>query len=365
MSVDWIGGMSEPTPSASMLVLVSDNGTPCGVEAFARRFAETAGARTHVLDRHPGALAQALEGADALVLNLPVVAWKATLIEPTLAAAVARRRCAEVIVVLHEWADLDWKRRASYAPLLPLATAILFSSPEVSDQFAASPASRLATVKRGIVPVPPNLSRPAVTAETPHSRRLAAERAAGRLVIGHFGSIYPKKQSTVVLEVAAELRRRGLDVFCAFVGSFVKGQDRVEEQFRARAAELGLADRMMVTGYVATDAEVFGILDACDLFLYSFAEGLTARRGSVLACAMTRRPVIVNAPERPGAFDHHPTYQRLIAEGALMLAPHNATPAALADAVQAAIGAQASQRGVDVEAAWLDARQAVERIIAS
>lgn len=357
--------MNEQTPAASMLVLVSDSATPCGVEAFARRLAETAGARTHVLERRPGGLAQALKGADALILNLPVVAWKAKLIEPTLAAAVARRRCAEVVIVLHEWADLDWKRRASYAPLLPLATAILFSSPEVAAQFAASPASRLATGRRGLVPIPPNLSRPVETAATQHSQRLATEKSAGRLIIGHFGSIYPKKQSTVVLEVAAELRRRGLDVFCAFVGSFVKGQDRVEEQFRARAAELGLADRMIVTGYVATDAEVFGILDACDLFLYSFAEGLTARRGSVLACAMTGRPVIVNAPEKPGAFDHHPTYRRLIAEGALMLAPHEATPAALADAVQAAMNEHAPRPSMDVEAAWQDAGQALERIIVS
>lgn len=345
-----------------MLVLVSDSTTPCGVEAFARRLAEVSDARTHVMDGRAAALGRALEGADALVLNLPVVAWKTKLVEPALAAAVARRRCADVVVVLHEWADLDWKRRASYAPLLPLATAILFSSPEVAAQFAASSASRLATARRGIVPIPPNLSRPAATVDTPHSQRLKVEKAAGRLIIGHFGSIYPRKQSTVVLEVAAELNRRGVDVFCAFAGSFVKGQDRVEERFRARAEELRVADRMMVTGYVATDAEVFGILDACDLFLYSFAEGLTARRGSVLACAMTGHPVVVNAPEKSGAFDHHPTYGRLIDEGAVRLAPHAATPTGLADAVQAAIGAAVSHRVVDVDAAWQDARQAVERI---
>lgn len=357
--------MNEAAPAASMLVLVSDSATPCGVEAFARRLAETAGARTHVLDASASRLAQALEGAEALVLNLPVVAWKKKLIEPGLAAAVARRRCAEVVVVLHEWDDLDWKRRASYVPLLPLATAILFSSPEVAAQFAASPASRVATGKRGIVPIPPNLSRPAITTATAHSARIAVEKAAGRLIIGHFGSIYPKKQSTAVLEVAAELRSRGIDVFCAFVGSFVKGQDRVEEQFWARAAELGLADRMMVSGYIATDAEVFGALDACDLFLYSFTEGLTARRGSVLACAMTGRPVIVNAPEKSGAFDHHPTYQRLIADGSLVLVPHNATPTVLADAVATAHAGAPSRQGLDVGAAWQDARAAVERVIAS
>ncbi len=344
----------------AMLVLVSDSPTPCGVEAFARRLAETAGAALRVLDRDAAGLAAALSSVDALVINLPVVAWKRKLIEPTLAAAVARRRGRDVVLVLHEWADLDWKRRASYAPLLPLATAILFSSPEVAAQFAASPASRMATGRRGLVPIPPNLSRTAHTLDTPYAARLRTEKAAGRLVIGHFGSIYPKKQSTVVLEVAAELRRRGKDVFCAFVGSFVKGQDRVEEAFQARAAELGLGDRILVTGYVAEDAKVFGILDACDVFLYAFAEGLTARRGSVLACAMSGRPVVVNAPAAAGAFDHHPTYRRLIANGGLILAGREASVSELADSVQVAAGTAVDGAGVDVAAAWQDARAAVE-----
>jgi glycosyltransferase involved in cell wall biosynthesis len=347
----------------AVLVLVSETQTPCGVEAFARRLAETAGAPTRALDRNAAGLAAALAGIEALVINLPIVAWKAKLVEPTLAAAVARRRGAKVVVVLHEWADLDWKRRASYAPLLPLATAILFSSPEVAAQFAASPASRMATGRRGLVPIPPNLSRPADTRDTPHAVRLRAEKAAGRIVIGHFGSIYPKKQSTIVLDVAEELHRRDIDVFCAFVGSFVKGQDRVEDAFRARAAALGLEDRLLVTGYVADDAEVFGILDACDVFLYAFAEGLTSRRGSVLACAMTGRPVVVNAPETATAFDHHPTYQRLIDSGRLVLAPNDATPALLADSVLAVTGSGISGKGVDVEAAWQEAQGALQSIL--
>ncbi|WP_216074514.1 hypothetical protein, partial [Acinetobacter baumannii] len=71
-----------------MLVMISDSTAPCGVEAFARRLASTAGPRatTAVLDRDLGGLRHALGNADALVLNLPVVAWKARLAEPVLAA---------------------------------------------------------------------------------------------------------------------------------------------------------------------------------------------------------------------------------------------------------------------------------------
>lgn len=355
--------MSAPA-AKRMLMLVSDAEATCGVEAFGRHLAATAGARaaTHVLDRDGAGLRRALAGADALVINLPVVAWKKKLVEPVTAAGIARSAGRALVLILHEWADLDWKRRASYAPLLPLATTVLFSSPEVARQFAASPLSRLTTKRRGIVPIPPNLFRPPVTAPTPAAASLAAERARGRLVIGHFGSIYPKKQSTIVLDVAARLRQRGEDPFLAFIGSFVKGSDAVEADFRARAQALDLTDRVLVTGYVATDAQVFGLFDEVDLFLYAFAEGLTSRRASVLAAAASGRPVVVNAPREPGAFDHHPTYRRLIDAGRLVMVPTEASVDALADAVLAARGAGPMADAVDAATAWREALAAVDAI---
>ncbi len=351
-----------PAATARMLVMISDSTTPCGVEAFARRLASTAGsrARSAVLDRDLGGLRGALENVDALVLNLPVVAWKSRLAEPVLAATLARARRRDVVVILHEWADLDWKRRASYAPLLPLATTVLFSSPEVSRQFAASPMSRVTTGRRGIVPIPPNLTRPAKTSPSRATTTLARERAAGRLILGHFGSIYPKKQSTLVLDVAAALRARGEDPFVAFIGSFVKGSDRVEEEFQARAAALDLTDRVLVTGYVADDAEVFGLFDQVDVFLYAFAEGLTSRRGSVLAACASGRPLVVNAPREADAFDHHPTYLRLLREGRLRLVPTEAAVEDLAAAVVAARDAGLPTGSIDEQSAWRDALAAVD-----
>lgn len=345
-----------------MLVLVSDAEATCGVEAFARHLATTAGARgaTHVLDRNAADLRRALAEADVLVINLPVVAWKKKLAEPVIAAGFARTGGRELVLVLHEWADLDWKRRASYAPLLPLASAVLFSSPEVARQFAASPLARLTTARRAIVPIPPNLIRPAATESTPATARLLAERARGRLIIGHFGSIYPKKQSSIVLDVAARLRERGEDPFLAFIGSFVKGSDQVEADFTARAEALGLADRMLVTGYVATDEQVFGLFDAVDVFLYAFAEGLTSRRASVLAAAASGRPVVVNAPRENGTFDHHPTYRRLITDGSLVMAPTEASVDVLADAVLAAREAGSGTGAVDAATAWREALAAVD-----
>jgi len=344
---------------ARLDVLISGTAAPCGVEAFARRLAETAGPRAAAR-----VLGAAAGGKGTLVINLPVVAWKKDLAGPVVAAARARSQGRRVLLVLHEWADLDWKRRASYAPLLPLASAVAFSSPEVAGQFAASPLARLAPRRRAIVPIPPNLVRPPECPPTGLSRRLAEERARGRLVLGHFGSIYPRKQSTQILDLAAALKQRGGDPFAVFIGSFVKGQDRVEEEFLARARDLGIADRVMVTGYVADDADLFALFGEVDVFAYLFAEGLTSRRGSVLACAMSGRPVVVNAPEAVGAFDHHPTYRRLLAEGRLRLVPTKADMAEVAEAVEEAAGLPALPAGLDIDAAWRDALAAVEAVLA-
>lgn len=359
--------MSAPDgPAPRLLVLASQAAAPCGVEAFARRLAATAGSRAPVhVSGGRRDLNAALDSVDALVLNLPVVAWKRDLAGPVRAAAAARRRGRKVVLVLHEWADLAWKRRGSYLPLLPLASAIAFSSPEVARQFAASPVSRLATARRAIVPIPPNLAPPAVTVAPPQAAVLDDARAAGRLVIGHFGSIYPKKQSTAVLDVARALMDRGADPFVAFIGSFVKGLDRVEADFTARVAALGLQDRVTITGYVATEAEVFGLFQRCDAFVYAFSEGLTARRGSVLACALSGRPVIVNAPAEAGAFDHHPTYRRLLACGALRLVPHGSDATVMAEAVLTAVTSGTAAAQINVEAAWSEALSVIDGLARS
>lgn len=343
---------------ARLDILVSDSATPCGVEAFARRLTATAGDRAASRQLGHG------RGDGVLVINLPVVAWKRRLADPVLAAAKARAQGRPVLVILHEWADLDWKRRASYAPLLPLATAVLVSSPEVADQLAADPLSRLAPRRRGIVPIPPNVVAPDTLPATEAAGRLAAARRAGKRILGHFGSIYPRKQSTQILDLTAALKQRGEDPFAVFIGSFVKGQDRVEEEFRARADSLGIADRVLVTGYVASDADLFALFAEVDVFAYLFAEGLTSRRGSVLACAMSGRPVVVNAPERPGAFDHHPTYQRLLADGQLRLVPLRATVDAVAAAVEEAASLPRHGARLDVAASWRDALAAVDRVMA-
>jgi hypothetical protein len=188
---------------------------------------------------------------------------------------------------------------------------------------------------------------------------LAAARQNGRLVIGHFGSIYPGKQPNALLDICAALRARGRNPLLVYVGSFIRGTDNVEQEFHARAAELDLTGDVVVSGYVASDHEVFGIFSEIGAFCYCFEEGITARRGSVLACVQSGHPVIVTGPAEADEFDHHPRFKALIDHGAIALVPRGAGNDAYADKIISALGRLPPQAPFDFDGWWQDVAQAV------
>jgi hypothetical protein len=132
--------------NGAVLFLLSASKTPCGVEMFARGLLQSCRAigvdgRAATLIgrlRETPRLWKAIGDAGALVVSLPVVAWKRALLMPALALLLARLRGARTIVVMHEWADLDWRRRMVIACYLLLAETVLFSSPMVRAQFERS-----------------------------------------------------------------------------------------------------------------------------------------------------------------------------------------------------------------------------------
>jgi glycosyltransferase involved in cell wall biosynthesis len=204
----------------------------------------------------------------------------------------------------------------------------------------------------GLLPIPPNVRRPDMPTTSALAREIAAKKASGKFVIGQFGSIYPKKQSMLVLDIASELKRRGHQVHAVFIGSFVKAGDHLEERFWARAKVLGIADDVEVTGYVQSAADLFAAFDQIDAFVYDFAEGLSARRGSVLACLQSGRPVIVNEPADGHEFDHHRDYQTAIAQSMLRFVPLHATTNDFADALLAAVAEPPRDARIDFDACW-------------
>ena len=289
----------------------------CGVGQFTRRLATTieridpGTSSTLTLTRADGSIAdiwRAVGSAATVVCNFPIVAWKRVILQPLAALVIARLRRRKIVLIQHEWGGLNWMRRITYIPALLLADTIVMFSSLVRRELADDPLLGWTVNKCMLAPLPPNIEVPAEAADSELRRRLAAARASGRLVIGHFGSIYPGKQPNALLEIGAILKAGGQKPLIVYIGSFIRGVDNVEEEFYARAAELGLTDDVIVSGFVASDAEVFGLFSEVDAFCYPLDEGLTARRSSVLTCVQSGRPLIVTGPALPDEFDHHPRF---------------------------------------------------------
>ena len=131
------------------------------------------------------------------------------------------------------------------------------------------------------------------------------------------------------------------------------------EDILENAAELGMSDDVIVSGYVASDHEVFGLFSEINAFCYSLEEGLTARRASILAAVQSGRPVIVTGPAKPDEFDHHPRFKELIDRGAIVLVPRGAGDDAYADSIVSALNWPSAQAPFDFDGWWLDVAQAV------
>jgi hypothetical protein len=172
----------------------------CGIGQFTRLLCETiekldpGSCTTLTLTQTEGSTAEiwrAAGSARSIVCNFPIVAWKRVIFRPLLALAMARLRGRRVILIQHEWAGLHWLRRATCLPALLLADTIVMFSPLVRRELSEDRLVGWTARKCVLAPLPPNIVAPAGFADTGLRRRLASARQDGRLVIGHFGSIYP------------------------------------------------------------------------------------------------------------------------------------------------------------------------------
>src|ERR1700760_2230385 len=187
-------------PATQALFLSAGPHMTCGVGQFTRLLQETIekldpGSCTSLtLTRSEGTVGEiwrATGSARSVVCNFPIVAWKRVIFRPLLGLAIARLRRRRVVLIQHEWASLHWLRRITYLPALLLADTIIMFSPLVRRELAADSMFGWTARKCVLAPLPPNIEAPAGIADSNLRQRLAAARRDGRLVIGHFGSIYP------------------------------------------------------------------------------------------------------------------------------------------------------------------------------
>jgi glycosyltransferase involved in cell wall biosynthesis len=330
------------------LFLLPTSDEECGVESFARLLVSALQSDypNHgyaVLPvsgrwRDLPAVFRNILAADQVVFSVPLVAWKRRLLLPLAILLFARLAGRTVNVFMHEWAAMHRLRRITLAPFLWLSRTIIVVSPFIADQIAGTRWLPGAGRKCRLVPNAPTIRRPVEANVTERVRRVRAAAENCDVVIGYFGAIYQGKAATALLDVGADLQRRGIRALIVFIGSFLKSIDGYEQQFWAKAAELGIEDRVIVTGYIADEAELYTLFDEVGAFLFLFPEGLTARRSSVIHTLQSDRPVVVTAPRTMAEFAHHAGFTRLIKAGVLSFIPPGADMRAIAGQLLAVAG---------------------------
>lgn len=360
--------MSSKNPRYQALFLGAGPQMQCGVGHFTRLLEqaietlEPGSCTSLTLTRSEGTVADIWRSVGSgrnVVCNFPIVAWKRVILRPLVAMMMARLRNRRLILIQHEWASLNWMRRITYVPALLLANTIVMFSPLVRKELADDAIVGWLARKCVLAPLPPNIEAPTETVDSELRQRLTTARQSGRLIVGHFGSIYPGKQPNALLEIGALLKQRGLQPLIAYIGSFIRGTDTVEADFHARVAELCLTEDTLVSGYVDTDQEVFGLFKEVDVFCYPLNEGLTARRASILTSVQSGRPVMVTGPDLPDEFDHHPRFKQLIEQGSIVPVPRGASAEAWADMIASTVKRPSLDFTFDFDGWWRDVAIAV------
>ncbi len=140
-----------------------------------------------------------------------------------------------------------------------------------------------------------------VTARQPSGSQIEAVRArlgltGGSCLLGYFGFINPSKGPDNLVRALAELEE---GYHLAFIGGKVGSSDPTNRAYLANIEalinELGLVDRVHWSGYLK-EHELSAYLNACDIMVMPYRDGVSLRRGTLMAILAHGRPLITTRP---------------------------------------------------------------------
>ncbi|MBK8934184.1 MAG: glycosyltransferase family 4 protein [Chloroflexi bacterium] len=150
---------------------------------------------------------------------------------------------------------------------------------------------------------------------------------AGDCLLGYFGFLNESKGADTLLHALAALDD---SVHLVFIGGQTGSSDPSNnqsflDQLKALIGELGLAARVHWTGFLP-DQRVSTFLHAADLMVMPYRDGVSLRRGTLMAVLAHGRPLLTTTPAMP-------TPELVQGENVWLVAPDDAV--ALATAVRA------------------------------
>ncbi|MBN1814003.1 MAG: glycosyltransferase family 4 protein [Anaerolineae bacterium] len=119
------------------------------------------------------------------------------------------------------------------------------------------------------------------------------------LLLGYFGFLNERKGDEDLVEVLAALVARGLAAHLIFIGGRVGTSDPTNVAYAKQVdhliAERGLSKRVHYTEFVPPE-EVSASLEAVDVCVLPYRDGVSLRHGSMHACLAHGRPIVTTQP---------------------------------------------------------------------
>ncbi len=122
------------------------------------------------------------------------------------------------------------------------------------------------------------------------------------LVLGYFGFLNASKGGEDLIAALAALVRAGYDAYLLMIGGAVGASDTTNIAYLSRVREAiiayNLSSRVIWTGYLSNQgvSAAFGIVDICVL---PYRDGVSFRRGSLMAALAHGLPIVSTQPRIP------------------------------------------------------------------
>jgi glycosyltransferase involved in cell wall biosynthesis len=212
-----------------------------------------------------------------------------------------------VVATIHEYRISHYLRRMASRALAHDSEGLIFPCQFEKDIFFKLNRSieRMEKPAR-VIPVGPSLPpSPKMSDEMRAQRRDARRREWGiydnRPIFFHFGLPSPSKGIDDLLLALGKLSREDFDHHLVIAGRFEPETDSFHRFIRSVTMKLGLMSSTTFLGMVPPE-EVGDIMNACDVGLFPFRDGVSLRRTSWIAALIEDLPTITTEPveELPG-----------------------------------------------------------------
>jgi len=189
-------------------------------------------------------------------------------------------------------------RPAAVTALARSAAGVIVTDPADEAELARRGGMR----RLARIPIGSNIA-PAAPADYDRAAwRAALGVAPGELLLGYFGFLNASKGGDTLISALAVLADRKARVKLALIGGEAGASDPTDAAFGAQVEKMirryDLGDRIVRTGFVSPP-EVSAHLLACDAVVLPYRDGVSFRRGSLLAALAHACPVITTLPAQP------------------------------------------------------------------